>query len=80
MRLGHRGSDTILVKWPNLNMNCKKFFWSVIITYECVVQIIFIMSLCAESYNYDQIVSSNNSLYDDSSSTDMSLSQFYLTC
>lgn len=32
-----------------------------------------------ESYNYDQIVSSNNSLYDDSRSTDMSLSQFYLT-
>lgn len=28
--------------------------------------------------NYDQIVSRNNSLYDDSSSTDVSVSQIYL--
>jgi len=36
------------------------------------------MCLCTERYNYDQIVSSNNSLYDYSSLTDMPVSQIYL--
>lgn len=35
------------------------------------------MPLCTERYNYDQIVS-NNGLYDDSSLTDMPVSQIYL--
>lgn len=36
------------------------------------------MPLYIESYNYDQIASSNNSLYDDSSSVSMPVSQNYL--
>lgn len=36
------------------------------------------MPLGTERYIYDQIVSSNNSLYDDSGSTDTPVSQIYL--
>lgn len=36
------------------------------------------MPLYIESYDYDQIFSSNNSLYDDSSSIDMPVSQISL--
>lgn len=48
-----------------------KIFWSNIIRYVCVVWIVPIMPLGIERSNYDQIISSNNSLCDDSSITDL---------
>lgn len=55
-----------------------KIFWSNRIRYVCVVQMLLVMPLGTERSNYDQILSNNNSLCDDSNSTEMPVSRIFL--